>query len=45
MPQGKLAEAELPFAKAIAIWEKSGSPNLASALNNLGSLKEAQVRV
>ena len=43
-PQGKLAEAEPLYAKAIAIWEKTGHRGLPSALNNLAGLKKAQAR-
>ena len=41
--QGKLEECEPLFLKVITILEKTGSPNLAGAYNNLGLLYKAQV--
>ena len=42
--QGKLDQAIPLYKDAIATWEKTGSPNLASGLNNLAMVFEAQVR-
>ena len=41
--QGKLKECEPLYLKVITILEKTGSPNLASAYNNLGLLYQDQV--
>ena len=41
--QGKLEECEPLYLKVITILEKTGSPNLAGAYNNLGMLYKAQV--
>ena len=41
--QGKLEECEPLYLKVITILEKTGSPNLPTAYNNLGMLYKAQV--
>ena len=43
--QGKLGEAEKLYKQVIPILEKTGSPNLASGLNNLALVYMAQVSV